>query len=409
MKPIRIIPALSLGVVLLFGSVSLILGQSWRVTSAPINPWTSVASSADGSNLVAVANGSIFTSADSGVTWTNRQAPRLNWSSVSSSADGRKLVALGNGVPIYTSTNAGVTWEAAFASGPWQGVAGSTDGTKLVAVSGIEFQTGGILISTNSGVSWMAANTPTNGYGWYAVASSADGSRLAAIMVDLLSPGGPIGPIYTSTDSGATWTRTTQDFGWPISLASAADGTRLVAGTGVKGFPLGGAIFISTNSGATWSVTSAPVSAWNSVASSADGTRLVAGIGGVAASTITGPIFTSTDSGVSWRATDSPTNYWASVASSADGSRLVAAATVGGIYICQTTPTPILSATTWYGSLLFSWTVPSMNFVLQQTPDLAKPNWTNVAATPTLNYATLQYQVTIPPPSGTLFYRLASR
>ena len=268
---------------------------------------------------------------------------------------------------------------------------------------------GAIYTSIDSGASWAGSLTTLFEVNFRSVASSADGSKLAALMVDLLSPGGPIGPIYTSTDSGATWTRTMQDFGWPISLASSADGTKLVAAKGVNGFPLGGQISISTDAGATWLATSSPVTAWSSVACSTDGTRLVAGIGGVAAAMITGPIFKSMDSGLSWRVTDSPTNYWASVASSADGCRLVAAAKVGGIYTWQATPTPMLSITPLGGIIVLSWTVPSISFVLQQAPDLAKPNWSNVPGTPTLNYTNLQYQVTIPPPPGTMFYRLASR
>ena len=66
--------------------------------------WISVASSADGSRLVAVAyDGKIYSSADGGVTWTERDAERP-WYSVASSADGSKLVAVLNGGRIYTST-----------------------------------------------------------------------------------------------------------------------------------------------------------------------------------------------------------------------------------------------------------------------------------------------------------------
>jgi photosystem II stability/assembly factor-like uncharacterized protein len=61
-----------------------------------------VASSADGTKLVALVDGGqIYTSTDSGVTWTARDSNR-DWIDVASSADGTKLVALVNGGQIYT-------------------------------------------------------------------------------------------------------------------------------------------------------------------------------------------------------------------------------------------------------------------------------------------------------------------
>lgn len=124
---------------------------------------------------------------------------------------------------------------------------------------------------------------------------------------------------------------------------------------------------------------------------------------------ITGPIYISGDSGGTWMATDSPTNYWASVAASADGCKLVAAVNGGGIYSWQITPTPVLSSMALGGNLVLAWTMPSIKFVVQQAPDLAHANWTTVAAIPTLNYTTLQYQLTLPTPPGTMFYRLVSQ
>jgi hypothetical protein len=81
----------------------------------------------------------------------------------------------------------------------------------------------------------------------------------------------------------------------------------------------------------------------------------------------------------------------------------------GGIYTWQTTPALALNITSLAANLVLSWTVPSMNFVLQQSPDLAVTHWTDVANAPALNYSTLQNQVAIPAASGTMFYRLVSR
>jgi hypothetical protein len=55
------------------------------------------------------------------------------WGSVASSADGSKLLAANNGGQLYVSTNSGITWTAQDFSRNWQSVAISADGSKLVA------------------------------------------------------------------------------------------------------------------------------------------------------------------------------------------------------------------------------------------------------------------------------------
>jgi hypothetical protein len=50
--------------------------------------------------------------------------------------------------------------------------------------------------------------------------------------------------------------------------------------------------------------------------------------------------------------------------------------------------------------------VPSTSFVLQQSSDLASPNWENVTNPPTLNFTNLHNETTLRRPSGDTFYRL---
>jgi hypothetical protein len=66
-------------------------GVTWTATGAAAT-WWSVASSADGTKLVAAdgASGQIYTSADSGTNWTPR-AISTNWQAVACSADGTNL------------------------------------------------------------------------------------------------------------------------------------------------------------------------------------------------------------------------------------------------------------------------------------------------------------------------------
>jgi hypothetical protein len=69
--------------------------MTWTAsTNAPYANWQAVASSADGTKLVAaINNGSIYTSTDFGATWVSNNVPNTNWISIASSADGCTLVA----------------------------------------------------------------------------------------------------------------------------------------------------------------------------------------------------------------------------------------------------------------------------------------------------------------------------
>ena len=115
---------------------------------------------------------------------------------------------------------------------------------------------------------------------WYAIASSSEGNKLAAVVNN--------GGIYTSGDRGVTW----------------------------------------------FQQTSAPSKNWYAIASSADGTTLAAVVDG-------GGIYTSRDSGITWvQQTSAPTKNWYSIASSSDGYKLAAVvyASNGRIYVGQSEP-----------------------------------------------------------------------
>jgi len=369
--------------------------QSWVQTSAPTNLWYCVASSADGSKVVALANpGAIYVSLDCGTNWTLTSAPSNAWVSVASSADGHFLAASGGG-SVYTSTDGGSSWtsntvawtpnsaNAAF-------LASSADGSNLVAA----VQRTGLFTSTNAGLSWGSNNVP-GPFIWLWTASSADGTQLWAVQ-----DSGP--NVFVSTNSGSVWTPTSAlNLNWR-AVATTADGKQAVGVVTLTG------VYITTNSGSTWKKTSAPALNWQAVASSADGTNLVASAGVLFyGSYHYGPIYTSTNAGASWELTSAPTNTWTSVASSADGKRLVAVVHGGGIYIWQGTPAPRLTITGSGGELLLSWIVPSMNFALQESDDLSTTNWTDVVSSPVLNLTNLQNQVKVQPPlSGNSFYRL---
>ena len=189
----------------------------------PNENWDSVASSADGSVLVAVANmangaspaGPIIISTNSGATWAIATGAPTNgfWETVACSADGSKMIAAGGGGdtflgPIYTSADTGVTWVSNNAPVfNWQSVASSADGTRLVAAAELNQV---IYTSTNSGAVWtQATNAPK--VNWFSVALSADGTKLAAVANGSTN-------IFTSPDFGTTWITNTNNV--PESSAS---------------------------------------------------------------------------------------------------------------------------------------------------------------------------------------------
>ena len=193
----------------------------------------------------------------------------------------------------------------------WMCITSSSDGTKLAAAS---FNGGRIYTSSDSGNTWSNLNNSPRG-NWVSIKSSSNGTKLAA--VDTIN-------IYTSTDSGSTWTvRTTglptSNVSW-TSIASSLDGTKLAACNKTT------AIYISSDSGITWTISNSSALSWSGITSSSDGTKL-------AACTFNDVIYTSTDSGITWsNSNNSPSNYWNSITSSSDGTKLAAVINFSKIY-----------------------------------------------------------------------------
>jgi hypothetical protein len=211
-------------------------GVTW-IARDSLRQWVSVASSADGTKLVAAnysgtAVPGIYTSVNSGANW-GLSVPGSFADGVASSANGTNLVATVNTAQIVTSTNAGTSWVARDSTRAWSAVASSADGSRLIAaVSG-----GQLYLSSNFGVTWAPVN-PVAALSWTALASSADGSRLVAAASS--------GQVYISTDSGASWN---QNFNVPSltwsGAACSADGSMLVLVAN------GGQIYTSSQGGTT--------------------------------------------------------------------------------------------------------------------------------------------------------------
>jgi hypothetical protein len=295
--------------------------ETWRQSDASDLNWTDIASSSDGTRLVAAGYANdIYLSTDSGQTWGSSSADdagTLDWTGVASSSDGTKLAAVASDNGVYISTNSGSLWVIKESGSVlWDGIASSASGNNLVAST----YGSDLLVSTNGGANWITAENSSSQVltaNWTAVASSSSGTQTYATY---------IGGIYSSANSGVTWSATgASTANYWVAIASSADGVRLIAAATNNG----SGIYLSSNSGTSWSqVTSVPTSApWTAVASSSDGSKLVAVVNG-------GGIYTSSNWGTTWQ-TNTMTAHWESAALSSDGSTVVVGidnTTTSGLY-----------------------------------------------------------------------------
>jgi photosystem II stability/assembly factor-like uncharacterized protein len=234
-------------------------------------------------------------------------------------------IAQSAGQQVYVGYQS-LRWVRRASNRRWNSLASSADGIKLVATA----YNDQIFTSSDSGLTWTAQNSGTRG--WFKVASSADGTKLAAVVNN--------GQIYTSSDSGVTWIPQNSGARFWTAIASSADGTKLVATAS------GDQIYTSPDSGVTWTAQNSGSHPWESVASSADGTRLVAGALGT-------QIYTSTDSGVTWIPQNSGAKNWMAIASSADGVHLTA---ITADLTEQGVSTSVDSGVTWsYTRMVSAW------------------------------------------------------
>lgn len=404
--------AVFLAVFGLWYSTSPGFAQHWSLVRQGY--WQSASCSADGVRVIVAAPAVIST--NSGTIWWTVPPPSVSGAQVvSMSADGMHQAGALNSQygegQIYLTTNAWAVTNgstSSWAVGPsagWTTLAFSGDGQTLLAgwydVFPGTFMPGFLYVATNSGFSWPPSYLEDY---FSAAASSGDGAKMVAVGG---GESGTTGLISVSTNGGAEWIRGTSHKCWS-SVASSADGSRvIVAATAPTA-----AIWVSTNYGLSWSTNCAPSDqAWNGVACSADASRIIA-VSGLQ----NGLIYVSTNLGTTWTLTDAPAQNWTAVACSADGCLMFATTDMsgydygtGGIYRAQITPVPKLSITATGGSLVVSWIIPSMNFVLQQTSSLPSGTWANVSNPALPNYTTMQNRVTLAFSRRSAFFRLVLR
>lgn len=195
--------------------------------------------------------GDLYISADYGSTWTLKSgAGQKLWSKMDISNDGTKIFALTepqaqyvngsvqvteNGSSFY-STNSGTSFTQAKAlsggtnSQQWNDFDISDDGTKVFLIGGNE----SLWTSSNSGATWTA-QTSTGTGGYSSVKANSSGSKVWIVN----------GTIYTNTTAGSytTWT----DLGWNnySRVAVSENGTYLLASSNRF-------LWVSRDSGSNW-------------------------------------------------------------------------------------------------------------------------------------------------------------
>jgi hypothetical protein len=381
-------------------AIRMTIGPHWTQTSLPPSVWNGLASSSDGTVLVACASGGVYASRDKGATWTRTTLAtmagdlNISWSCVAVSSDGTRVVvartkntACVGGV--FISQDSGISWTQSDAPNEnWTAVVSSADGKKAAAACGT-----GIYISTNFGLNWT--RTSALNRDWISIASSSDGKTIVAGTVEW-SGAIAAGSIYRSSDYGLTWTLTSApDRVWH-SVASSSDGSRMVAMGRMNTLDFNtirsaDGVYVSIDSGSHWELTSAPIEVyWGSVACSTDGKTMVASLRQtfVNGESGSGEVFASRDSGTTWwELTSAPRQpaiapqyrgvYWGPVAVSADGSRVVGADNAGGwVYLARVPAAPMNLAEA--ARLDYSNLATGIKYQLETSQDLR--SWTSVAA-----------------------------
>lgn len=313
------------------------------------------ASSADGSILYAGSNvGSIYRSADSGVTWTAlTSAGSRGWYGLATNAAGTKIIATANTGFVYISNDSGATWtQTSLPSQTWVGAAMSPDGTKLLTAFASTTD-GNLYYSSDGGTTWAAQKDAAGAVissRWRNVDLSDDGQTMVAASLSTSQ-------IWKTNNGGASWVRSGP--AWTagnVGVAISANGQTITIGQ------LSGGLETTTNGGTSWITKASGVNSdAYRVAMSADGTKLIAtGSTGDAAST-PNAVYTSLDSGATWQqhATQG-TAQWFTPAMSADGSKVIFGSLNGrklwtGVWgpestVSEPAPAPVTSASLTWGA-----------------------------------------------------------
>jgi photosystem II stability/assembly factor-like uncharacterized protein len=206
---------------------------------------------------------------------------------------------------LYRSNNLGINWtEVSTLPICFWYMTVSNDGTRILAAD----WGGDIYTSSNSGVTWTNRANPKQ---WWGFSSSGTGQVVVGITEKV--------SVHISTDFGQSWST-------PAGLTTAGTFTKsAISDDGQKIMIIDsyGYIYLSSNGGSTFTQRGEERN-WYAGAMSGDGSRLYAAEGMDVGMTV-GQIYTSDDFGQTWVAR-SINNIWWQMRSSYDGKTVVAMA-----------------------------------------------------------------------------------
>jgi len=184
-----------------------------------------------------IDNDGVYRSTDFGVNWTKTySAVSAQLSSITCNLDGSIVYFCWVGGGLFKSTNYGITFNnlefanlTAINGGPYiRAVACNTNGNTVI----VSLQGGSsyVYISTNGTTSWNSVLIAGTSSYIYTLCCNSDATILFAIVGPNNAPSGVDSNIYTSTDSGTTWSILTSSFtaNWS-TITCDSTGTKIYA------------------------------------------------------------------------------------------------------------------------------------------------------------------------------------
>lgn len=256
-------------------------------------------------------------------TWVATNSANANYNAGAMSDDGQKLAIGGNpSAYIQTSQDGGNTWttngnsSGAFS---WAAMTSTPDFSTIYALK----STGGVVKSTNNGVTWTTMSSPATS-NWKEVVTSNSGAVVVASTFTA-SPG-----VHVSRDSGTTWAFMPALNANVTDVALSDDGKYLYAVSST------GSVYLSTYTSA-WSawvelpsmlVTSSQTGSSSLIDVSADGSKVVYSSGNSTTMKISND-YGATSVSVTYPSTRSKGDLKAS----ANATQLIARSSSGFIYL----------------------------------------------------------------------------
>lgn len=165
---------------------SIDFGISFNPYISPVGSfnWKSVAIDSSGSNIVAVTSlaSKIYISINGGLNFNViANSPIQTWSGIAISPDGSVIVAIVNGGYIYQSSDGGVNWNTRYFAEvqEWNYIYCNNNGPATSGNFIASVDSGLLYLSTDKGISW----NPTNSIRlWTSVTSNADFSKLCGTV-----------------------------------------------------------------------------------------------------------------------------------------------------------------------------------------------------------------------------------